>query len=210
VSPIKKTRYAKRSKVTLARLQKKGRELLVTLANASDNGINIVAKKFPALRKYAPQKLLQHRDELLLAWPRWGSFEGLEGPTIEPGLAVDLYEEWQRAAGAVQEPLEQWLCEHWLASEKYTVKVFWDRNKLLYPNQNSLPAQLAWDVVHNADRLGFCRNPDCARPRFIKRKDDQIYCSLACSVPTERERKRRWWAENRSKKRKTSGTHKTR
>jgi hypothetical protein len=196
--------------VTLARLLKQGRELLLTLANAPDDRIGMVPQKFPALRRYTAEAVLQYRDELLLVWQRWGAFEGLEGPIIERGRAGDLYEEWEHAVSATQEPLGQWLCEHWLTSEKYTVKVFWDRNKLFYPNQGSLPAQLAWALVHNADRLGFCRNPHCARPRFIKRKQTQIYCSLACAAPAERERKRSWWAENRSKKGKQSGTHKTR
>ena len=206
MSPIKKTRYAKRSKVTLARLLKQGRELLLTLANTPDDRISALSEKFRYLRKYDSETVLQYRDELLLAWPRWGAFEGLEGPIIEPGDALDLYEEWQHAVSATQEPLEQWLCEHWLTSEKYTVKVFWDRNKLFYPNQGSLPAQLAWALVHNADRLGFCRNPDCARPRFIKRKQTQIYCSSKCAAPSERERKRLWWAENRSRNQKKKTT----
>jgi len=43
-----------------------------------------------------------------------------------------------------------------------------------------------------------CKNPECPAPYFFGKKG-QKYCSSKCSAPAQREQKRRWWQENRSK-----------
>lgn len=211
MSPIKTLRYAKRSSVRLTHFLKRGRALLVAIANSSDNQLPALRQRFPFLCNYTAEQVRRHRDELLLAWPCPKDIGGVVAQHIEVTHRVEsLYQEWTGARSATHEELPQWVCEHWLASEKYTVKVSWGHNKILYPSSTSLPGQLAWGIVHNAERLGFCRNLLCKHPRYIKRRDDQIYCSSTCAKPAERERKRRWWTENRSKKGKQNGTHKTR
>ncbi len=52
----------------------------------------------------------------------------------------------------------------------------------------------------HADRARRCPNPECPAPYFIADKKGQRYCSEACALPAQRESKRLWWANNRSKR----------
>jgi hypothetical protein len=54
-----------------------------------------------------------------------------------------------------------------------------------------------------ADKTRHCPNPMCPAPYFLAEKRSQKYCSEACAGPGLREAKRRWWNENRAKKRNT-------
>jgi len=59
---------------------------------------------------------------------------------------------------------------------------------------------LMW-LVDVGDRARHCQNPDCVAPYFIAARRSQKYCSTTCAAPTQREFKRRWWAEHGSKRR---------
>jgi len=49
-------------------------------------------------------------------------------------------------------------------------------------------------LIHEADRLRVCQNPDCRRTRyFFARRRPQKYCSGQCAEPAQLELKRRWW-----------------
>jgi hypothetical protein len=52
----------------------------------------------------------------------------------------------------------------------------------------------------NRKRALHCPNSDCPAPYFFASKKGQKYCSPECAKPSQREAKRRWWAENRAKK----------
>jgi len=52
---------------------------------------------------------------------------------------------------------------------------------------------------HNRRRALCCPNPDCPAPYFLASKKGQKFCSPECAKPSQRESKRRWWAENRAK-----------
>lgn len=52
---------------------------------------------------------------------------------------------------------------------------------------------------HNRNRALHCPNPECPAPYFFSTKKGQKYCSLECAKPSQRESKRKWWAENRAK-----------
>ncbi|HEX3740050.1 MAG TPA: hypothetical protein VHV29_10025 [Terriglobales bacterium] len=45
-----------------------------------------------------------------------------------------------------------------------------------------------------------CPNPDCQAPYFFRRKKGQKFCSTECAKPSQKESKRIWWANKRSKK----------
>jgi hypothetical protein len=47
-----------------------------------------------------------------------------------------------------------------------------------------------------AHRTKVCPCPGCPAPYFLARRRSQKYCSDACSLPSQREFKRRWWAKN--------------
>ncbi len=53
-----------------------------------------------------------------------------------------------------------------------------------------------------ATRLRFCPNASCPAPYFVARRRSQKYCSDACALPSQREFKRRWWAEHGEARRK--------
>jgi hypothetical protein len=76
---------------------------------------------------------------------------------------------------------------------------------LLRPGSNSLPSPLMQVLRHLfklADRMRHCGNPDCVAPYFFAARRSQKYCSDACSLPSQREFKRQWWAEHGSQRRK--------
>jgi hypothetical protein len=51
------------------------------------------------------------------------------------------------------------------------------------------------ELMKWAHLLRYCANPDCAAPYFIAAKRRQKYCHTECAKPTQRESKRRWWAQ---------------
>jgi hypothetical protein len=199
--PTRKAQYAPRAKVSVAQLLKYGRALLTTLANATDATLDALHSRSRdyLLRQCNVVQLRTYRDELRMIWPgkhvELEPGSGVFGPVVEiSALAEPMFE-----ASGPGMSLEQWVCECWL-SARNSVRVEWGRDKRLYPSPESLAAQLAWAFIHNAEHLGYCANPNCKRPRFIKRKADRKYCCSACAKPAKREAKRRWWSENRAKK----------
>lgn len=68
-------------------------------------------------------------------------------------------------------------------------------------------------LLKSASRLRCCRNPECAAPYFFARRRSQKYCSEDCTLPFQRDYKRRWWHKNGDQWRKSrarKATHKTR
>jgi hypothetical protein len=49
------------------------------------------------------------------------------------------------------------------------------------------------------DFAKHCGNPTCPAPYFIAKKKQQKFCSSVCAEPSQRESKRKWWTDNRSK-----------
>ena len=67
------------------------------------------------------------------------------------------------------------------------------------PNQATpLEATVAY-FRRSADRALYCPNPDCPAAFFFAKKKGQKYCSSVCALPSQREAKRRWWANNRAR-----------
>jgi hypothetical protein len=68
------------------------------------------------------------------------------------------------------------------------------------PPETITPVEAAiFYLRQNRKRALHCPNPDCPAPYFFASKKGQKYCSSECAKPSQRESKRRWWAENRSK-----------
>jgi hypothetical protein len=68
-------------------------------------------------------------------------------------------------------------------------------------------------LLKSASRLRCCRNPECAAPYFFARRRSQKYCSEDCTLPFQRDYKRRWWHKSGNQWRKSrarKATHKTR
>jgi hypothetical protein len=55
---------------------------------------------------------------------------------------------------------------------------------------------------HQGTRARRCANAECSLPYFFVGKKGQRFCSPACALPAQRESKRNWWNENRSKRKK--------
>ncbi len=69
------------------------------------------------------------------------------------------------------------------------------------PPATITPVEAAiFHLRQNRKRALHCPNPDCPAPYFFAMKKGQKYCSPECAKPSQRESKRRWWAENRAKK----------
>ncbi len=75
------------------------------------------------------------------------------------------------------------------------------------PPQTITPVEAAiFYLRQNRRRALRCPNPDCLAPYFFASKKSQKYCSPECAKPSQRESKRRWWAENRASKTPGTGT----
>jgi hypothetical protein len=76
---------------------------------------------------------------------------------------------------------------------------------LLFVIQEEPPAKVTpveaaiFHLRHSRNRALHCPNQDCPAPYFFASKKGQKYCSAECAKPTQREAKRRWWADNRAK-----------
>jgi hypothetical protein len=51
-------------------------------------------------------------------------------------------------------------------------------------------------LLKSVDKARYCGNPDCLTPYFFAKRRSQKYCSDACSLPAQREFKRKWWADH--------------
>jgi hypothetical protein len=56
--------------------------------------------------------------------------------------------------------------------------------------------RLLLQFMELTDYVRFCDSSDCAKPYFIALRRNQKYCSRQCSTDSQREFKRKWWAEN--------------
>lgn len=59
-------------------------------------------------------------------------------------------------------------------------------------------------AVKHAHLLHYCQNPECKKPYFVAQRGAQVYCSVPCSKPAQREAKTKWWREHGSERRKKS------
>ena len=74
----------------------------------------------------------------------------------------------------------------------------WQRGQITYEPQTEF--QRALYALFRQSRLAkICANCDCPATYFIARKTAQDYCSDGCAKVLQREWKRRWWAENGTK-----------
>lgn len=48
-----------------------------------------------------------------------------------------------------------------------------------------------------AKKTGFCRNPDCSSPYYLKKRRDQKYCSSDCSEYAQGQYALKWWRKHR-------------
>ena len=66
------------------------------------------------------------------------------------------------------------------------------------------PIEAAVFHFQHSRNARHCRNVECPAPYFFANKKGQEFCSPDCVKPAQRESKRRWWNENRAKKRRKS------
>ena len=132
-------------------------------------------------------------------------------PTV-PKRVKKLYDDWQdhvvylmtEAPYEIRgdpDDLEEVICAHWLGLEPSWWRVIWQKNRKTIGFQlNCLPGMLAATCLRVVERLGYCRNPKCARPYFFLQRRDQLYCSPECAKPARRASKLKWWHEHRGRK----------
>ncbi len=59
-------------------------------------------------------------------------------------------------------------------------------------------------AIKHAHLLHYCQNPECKKPYFVAQRASQVYCSVQCAEPAQREAKIRWWREHGDERRKKS------
>jgi hypothetical protein len=93
----------------------------------------------------------------------------------------------------------------------------WQENKsnrlrLAHAPSYELPIAKAFEyLVKNFGHARYCANSDCPAPYFFAIKHSQRYCSEKCAQGSQKESKRKWWAEHGSewRKRNLAKTKKT-
>jgi hypothetical protein len=131
------------------------------------------------------------------------------------GVAADLARAWESAN------LRHFEWYTWKAQMEYEYQAACARHNLLEPGvtPENAPAAIAavtesaeppetitpveaaiFYLRQNRKRALHCPNPGCPAPYFFASKKGQKYCSPECAKPSQRESKRRWWAENRAKR----------
>jgi len=59
---------------------------------------------------------------------------------------------------------------------------------------------IAFHLQRNLHRALYCPNPECQEPYFFANKKGQKFCSPECARPARLESQRRWWRDNRGKR----------
>jgi hypothetical protein len=95
--------------------------------------------------------------------------------------------------------LRTWLVEAQAHSRQ--TWVFW--SGCVYPDYRNLPLSLAVAVSELAPQMAKCENPECPSTYFLRGRKTQRFCDRpACIAYGQREHKRKWWNQNRGKRRK--------
>lgn len=193
-----------------------GAALLVDFANMNDDEIPRFRKRWArSYGRYTNGYLLKRRDELRLLWRKQviqsvlPDVIGGRARHPDEGRWLDefdartsahnrrLYSSWDarddEGKPILDTPLQEFICTEWLRLNDVHWVVHWKKKRSIQANRRSLPAVLTWLCVDQADRLGYCRNPDCPAPYILVRRRDQRYCSPECAGPAQREAKRRSW-----------------
>ncbi len=107
-----------------------------------------------------------------------GNKRGLEGYQIDLSLGL-------KPAGEEEPSIPPPIHADWEASE-------------LFMAPRDLKDVVWLTLLQHSQRLAICdnRNGGCAMPYMLKQTPKQRFCSDACALPTQREFKRRWWAEH--------------
>jgi hypothetical protein len=181
--------------------------LLTHLANMQDDGTAHFRQAWKPYSTYPDAKIRRARDELRLLWSEHIPVELKEDDTLKNPVPVlsdyaqNLYEAWyweQTGSRPTEEPLQQFVCKSWLKQAGASgLLVDWE-NRRVKPDVRRLPIVLVWGCLQFADGLAYCHNPECAAPFYIRKRNDQQYCSGECAAPAKREAKRRWWKANRT------------
>jgi hypothetical protein len=179
----------------------KTERLLADLANLEEDRMERFRQRWDVFySRYTDEELLTRRDELRMLWTRRffrlpadcsdAEFENATGLYLSR-RTVQIYENWRASP---PEPLEQFICDHWLRLDKSPFLVVWSsKEKRLKPNPRCLPSVLAVATLLHAAKLRVCRNLDCPGRYFLGVRSDQKYCSTDCALPAVRAAKRKWW-----------------
>jgi hypothetical protein len=144
---------------------------MLRLANTGGTDFARFRKDFPIfhLGDGDDARLCKYRDELRLVWRL----------TLGCGRILD---DWTR-----RHPVspKAWFIPMWVVGPDF-----------VEPNPAHLGLMLAMGVRDNADKLGYCPNPDCTDPFFLKvRKNQKVCVSQACIKFAQQQQKRRWWKD---------------
>jgi hypothetical protein len=182
--------------------------LLLDLANMRDEDFGNFRRRWDRLySRYKNEELLKLRDQLRMLWSK--KYAGVHPKCLSEAYenhlhlqislrAEPLYHGW---LSCPDEPLEGFICGHWLSLEKCSWLVMWrPGEKRIKPNPHSLPTVLACACAFHADHLAMCRNVDCPAPYFIASRRDQKFCTDVCALPAKKAAKLRWWHKHRGTK----------
>jgi hypothetical protein len=193
-------------RVNLRNLAETAGNLLIDLANLTDEGTAEFLERWRWYRGCDLPTLWNRQSQLRLLW--LSVCVQLDAADLPKSLGKE-WRTWGRRLDEVDGTesdlptlprLEARLCESWLRAEPTHWFVHWDEKKrILYPDTPNLPATLALACLAHADELAYCRNPSCVHPYFLKVRLDQLYCSPECATFGQRQAKRKWWYENRGK-----------
>jgi hypothetical protein len=200
----------KSSRESAALTPLKTARLLADLVLLDPGSMGRFRKRWSKLyQRYSDTELLKRRDELRYLWHQVAPsrpflhIENLFRHTEHTERLENDYGYSGAPDRGVRLP--QFICEHWLRSEKDGLYVDW-RARQIKARPTSLTTVLAIGCLYHSPYLRICQNSDCAVRYFIAARKDQKYCSPECAEPAKLEAKRKWWNANRSTKSMSSET----
>lgn len=169
-------------RIVAAHSTRLGEKVLLELANVGSADVARFRERFSIFHVDDDNHLRKYRDELRFVW------------RLPLGYNRVL-DDWTR-----RYPVDPkaWSIPLWIAGPDF-----------VEPNPSHIGLLLTMAVRDNADRLGYCPNPDCPNPFFLKARKNQKVCDRpACTKFVQGEQKRKWWnnngpewrAKNRTKK----------
>jgi hypothetical protein len=158
---------------------KRGREILIELANLRDDSCGRFRRRFRMLDVSARKDdsaILHFRDQLRVLWRR----------EKEEDRFIPLHE-WLN--NSCMNRQQTWsVCSN--AGGTYSVE----------PRYSILPLTLALSASVWQAKMAVCENPNCAQKYFLKGRRTQRFCDRElCAAYGQRQHKLNWWNENRKK-----------
>jgi hypothetical protein len=108
----------------------------------------------------------------------------------------ELREVWRLRLG-YHRILDDWTRRHQVSPSEWSIPLWVGERGIVEPNPTHLGLLLTMAIRDNAEGLGFCPNPNCPHPYFLRDRKNQSVCDRpACAKFKKNESGRTWWSDH--------------